>query len=209
MAKTGKFEYQAQYQRVFLLYRIKVFDIKDLCWRHWKQLQYRVQYGAQCRVQCIVLTSDAYDRTWSCCALSRPPKPWQLFGWWTPNGWGLGWMILQIKSLYHLLHSNCTRYRILYIPHISLSHCYNNKRHSLTATAINDQITAIPNLFPRSRSFTTGESILTSLIRSPNHSALSTPACMRAADVTFFVAYTETELVWERSMDYILLRHKL
>jgi hypothetical protein len=100
-------------------------------------------------------------------------------------------LILLIKSLYHPLHSNLPDIIYYIIPYISLSHCTSDKRHSLTATAINDLITAIPYHFPHSRSFTTGVSIFTSLTRAQNLWASSTPACTRQA-VTIFLWPTQT-----------------
>ncbi len=50
--------------------------------------RYRLWYLVQCRVQYIVLTSNAYDRTRSCCVHSHLQKSQQWFGWWTPNWWG-------------------------------------------------------------------------------------------------------------------------
>ncbi len=163
----------------------------------------------QCKVQCIVLTSDTYGRTGSWHAPSCQPKTQKWFGWWTPNGWGWTfWFLLLIMSLY-IPYTLIVPDIIYYIiPYISISHCNSNKLHSLTATVINDLITAVPDLFPCSRSFTMGVSIFTSLIRAQNSWALSTPACKRAAVATF-CGLMETELAWVRSKDCILTQHNL
>ncbi len=74
------------------------------------------------------------------------------------------------------------------IPH-SFSLCYSDKRHSLTATAINDLITDIPYLFPHSRSFTTGVSIFTSLTHSYDE-----PSCWDK--MLRIMNYFKAELDW-------------
>ncbi len=114
----------------------------------------------------------------------RPPKPRQWFGWWTPNGWGWTpwfWGSRAFTIPYTLIVPDIVYY---ITPNTSLSRCNSDKRHSLTATAINDLITAFPDHLPRSRFFTMGASIFTSLTRV-HCWASSKPAYTRAAVATF------------------------
>jgi hypothetical protein len=69
--------------------------------------------------------------------------------------------------------------------------------------------TAIPNLLPRSRSFTTGTSIFSKSYKGPKPLGFVNTRLYEGGPRDFFVSYTETELIWARRMDYVLRRHNL
>ncbi len=185
VAKTNRFENQAWYPRFFLRYPIKSILYQRFMMTILNKISISGTISGMMSGKCIVLTSDANGRTGSCRAPSRRPKPRQWLGGWTPNGWGWTSWFCWSRAFtipYTLIIPNIVFY---IIPYIWLSHCNSDKRHSLTATVINDLITTIPYFLPRSRFFTTDVSIFTSLARAQNRWTSSTPARSRADVATF------------------------
>ncbi len=161
----------------------------------------------------MLMTSEV-DQILSDLSCALPPAKTSTVIWMMNNQWmRMNILILQINIPYTLIVLDIV-YNI--IPYISLSHCNSDNSHSLTATVINDLIVAIPYLFPCSRSFTTGKSIFTSLTRAPlglvncQHPPTEQlglvngqypPEWGQLYYCSFFMADTETELVWARHID--------
>ncbi len=110
----------------------------------------------------------------SCCqARNSPPGRWDQQ---TPNLLSsLPWSAPQV------LHPSRTGCEWL-VTTWQLRWNLKTRPHSAAASMmLSTTVTAIPNLFPRTRSSTTGASIFTSHTRAPNSWALATPACTMAA----------------------------
>jgi hypothetical protein len=166
-------------------------------------LQQQFRFTGRCRLsqKALFFSSDAESaappvvkRAVHCLGIwiSKQPNlchclPWSAPQVLHPSKTGCPWLITTLRNLQHSVKTR---------PH-----------SAAVSMMLSTTATAIPNLLPHSRSFTMGASIFTSRTRAPEPEPLGFvntrlyKGCFR----DFFVSYTETELVWARLMDYVLL----
>ncbi len=95
---------------------------------------------------------------------------------------------------------------IVYNIILYISHSYCDKRHSLTATAINDLITAIPWPLPLFKIFHNWSIYFHKYYKGPEQLGFVNTSLYEDSCRDFLVGCMETELVWARRMDsaYVL-----